>query len=286
MKIISFVFVLFVQSLQIHAKAPIPDDVDAEIIRFCQANYEKRNEIVRHISEAQRIEFIKWVHIWQEYDGVKDDEMLMQLGEEATMQKIASRLLSNDPILVASVSLPAIKACESPRLIELIAPAIFVEEDHTENHEWLVSTDTEQAIRQMLAKTPGFNSDVINWARNNDNFGLPLEELYIMRQWWKENEKHFKERNYLAVQPGPTTIVLPSTIKVPAGVQLQASPDSPKRRNLPPATPPLIPPQPSIAASEPTKENSSLVAGLITTLCAALIGLAYWRISRREKTPR
>ena len=126
-------------------------------------------------------------------------DFLFDLGDETTIINYAERYNAGDTSVAGSFPY-----CQNPRVIELIAPVMFHDEGWvTQGPHLAPSFSTAQLILQILATTPDFNSEVINWARR-----LPgqiktfLDVRDVMREWWRANERFFKERNYKAVQPG------------------------------------------------------------------------------------
>ena len=197
------------------------------------------------------------------------DYQLLQVGDEATIKHFISEFEA-----VGWQYREAPEHSGQARFIEVYAPTMFREEPFVDTPGDTPGPPLSYAITnsivRLLRESPQLSAEVRHWA-----FSLPDGELdlpknrTILRQWWRANERHFRERNYQAVQPPSETSILP-----PPGDAPPRSPDT---------QPPATPPPNASTAPEADAKNSSLVAVLITALCASLLALACWLMARSEK---
>ena len=197
------------------------------------------------------------------------DYQLLQVGDEATIDRYIKEFQTQGIILYGATPSESGQA----RFIEVFAPVIFRDEPLV-----YFGGDTPGppqtygmtvAIIRLLRESPQLSAEVRHWALSLNEKELEKNRT-LLQKWWRANERHFHERNYAAVQPPPDS----------AAPAPHADTSSPAPNTQPSATP-----IPTTAAPQPAAESSSLPAFLITALCATLLALAYWRISRRGKTP-
>ena len=65
-----------------------------------------------------------------------------------------------------------------------------------------------QVIETLLAESPSFSTAVNEWAKRNFSYDANrrsislLEHRTLLREWWKQNGRFFKAKNYKAVKTG------------------------------------------------------------------------------------
>src|SRR3989442_1768339 len=96
------------------------------------------------------------------------------------------------------------------RVIELLASELYRKEPaigpvQPSEDVWYkagtLSGESARIIWLILSESPEFSADVINWGRRVDlrENNWSLKELRdSLREWWPQNERFFKERNYKA----------------------------------------------------------------------------------------
>ena len=203
-------------------------------------------------------------------DPTACDDQLLQVGDEATIDRYIKEFQTQGIVVYGATP----SASGQARFIEVFAPVIFRDEPLVysggDTPGPPQSYGMTTAIIRLLRESPQLSAEVRHWALSLNERELEKNRA-LLQKWWRANERHFHERNYAAVQPLPEAAA--------AASQADTSPPAP---NTQPSATPL---PATTAAPEPAGENSSLLAGLITALCATLLGLAYWRVSRRGKTP-
>ena len=200
------------------------------------------------------------------------DYQLLQVGDEATIERYIKEFAK-----IGWAYRGAPEYSGQARFIEVYAPTMFREEPFVYSESDTPGPPLSYAITysivRLLRESPQLRPEVRHWAlalSDNEN-DLPKNRT-ILRQWWRANEQHFRERNYEAVQPPTASATPPSPADPPT-----SSPD------LPPSA---QPPSASPAAPEIAAKNSPLIPSLITALCATLLALAYWLMARQDRPPR
>ncbi len=133
-------------------------------------------------------------------------EELLYLGDPEIVAKTVAASLASDPLQPDLAGQELYKAA-LPEVIPMVAPRIFVDEPYVftsfgDNGGTIPkSYGYAGLIRSTLEKSPVFGDEVRNWAKLH--WRVTSQQLLpVMRQWWKENEPFFKEKNYRAVKPG------------------------------------------------------------------------------------
>ena len=194
-------------------------------------------------------------------------DYLFNLDDEETIKRYADAYLKDRRFSGAGL----FPTCQNPRVIELIAPALFIEDGWvTRGPELAQSFASSVLILRMLGTTPGFDSEVINWARRlPPQIKTYTDVREVMRDWWRENERFFKERNYQAVQPGrdiKRVAEADVAAEVPAGPTTTSKPVSP--RSMPVA---------STLGESPTPSAAFLWTGAGVAI-ALFVGLVvFWK---------
>jgi hypothetical protein len=116
-----------------------------------------------------------------------------------------------------------------------------------------------------------FRDDVLQWAKRTNVYALP-ELRGIVRDWWRENERFFKEKNYKAVKPGRD---LPKTASL-NGVPEEGGAATPASTPVP-APVPVMSGSPEV----PAKHRNSRWMWIATTAFAVLLG--GWRLLHRSR---
>lgn len=193
-------------------------------------------------------------------------ESLAFLGDEAALQQLVREFLEND-----ATGPGVLGTMQNPRIIELVAPSFFGEEPWRYGGDVFLIPRSYRAAEltvELLASSPAFNAEVINWARGIK--GLTTTELRaLIRPWWKENEKFFREKNYKAVQPGPERPRDPLAY-------LKSGVEAPPSSSSPTATPalPIFTPTPLASAPVASATETSVPsAGLLWTIAVAAVAL-------------
>lgn len=166
-----------------------------------------------------------------------------------------------------------------PWVIEEVAPDLFREEEippaRGDLPELPISHGSAALIVANLRQASIYREEVLQWAKQTNLHDQPAIRG-VMRDWWRENERFFKEKNYLAVKPGralePLHPVLPDAQPKPLSVQ-SGNPQPP-------------PPQSAPATPLPSPESNSArhwsTTAIITALLAFL-GIGLWLLKQRRK---
>jgi hypothetical protein len=139
------------------------------------------------------------------YDVPRDDmlSILIQLGEENAIME-----LTDDEVMWGYREFLLVSG--SPIAIQRLSALLFREESFEQRQEsdvtiispsFLVAGDF---LPFALSRSPAFNGEVINWARERMEMkrGGHWEEIREeMRRWWRDNEPKFMQRQYKAVAP-------------------------------------------------------------------------------------
>ncbi len=131
---------------------------------------------------------------------------LLYLGDPQIVAETVKASLESDPLQPNTAGEDLYWAA-LPEVIPMVAPRIFVDEPYVftsfgDNGGTVPkSYGCTGLIRWTLETSPVFSDEVRKWAKVH--FGVQTQLLLpVMRQWWKENEPFFKEKNYRAVKPG------------------------------------------------------------------------------------
>ena len=221
---------------------------------------------------AEEKEFLKgyFYEVKKRTNPEAHDNQLLQMGDEATIERYIKEFQTQGIIVYGAIPSESGQA----RFIEVFAPVIFRDEPLVYS-----GGDTPGppqtygmtvAIIRLLRESPQLSPEVRHWALSLNEKELEKNRT-LLQKWWRANERHFHERNYAAAQPPPES----------------AAPPSPADTSQPqPNTQPTSTPSPTATVlTDPATENFSLLAGLITALCATFLAIAYWQLSRRGKTP-
>ncbi len=139
------------------------------------------------------------------------------------------------------------------------------------------------ALRIIEASEGIFSPEVKQWASDTHDLLFKDRNAFReqMRTWWKQNEEHFKNRDYAAVQPlqpepAATPVATPALTPIP----------SPTAEPLPVATPSLppveIPPSPT-PTSEVALQENRWPLWVAAGLAVAVFGAITVRFMRRRK---
>ena len=218
---------------------------------------------------AEEKEFLKgyFYEVKKRTNPEAHDNQLLQVGDESTIERFVKRYQSGEYVtdeMIHSGQAIFIEVC-APNMFR-DEPLVFSEGDTPGLAP--LSYGTAHILVLLLRASPQLSPEVRHWALSLNEKELEKNRT-LLQKWWRANERHFHERNYAAVQPPPDASASPS----PADT-FPPSPNTERSETPPPAAP---------AAAGPPMENSSLLAGLITALCATLLALAYWLCTRRGK---
>ena len=253
-------------------------------LAFCQSasclTEERKQELIRRVSEnsiydckylpAEEKEFLKGVlyEINRRTNNPEArDYQLLQIGDEPTLER---RVKEYQETGVNMDGFPA--ASGQARFIEVYAPAIFSNEPYVysggDTPGPPLSYGMTYPIIRLLRESPQLSPEVRHWALslNADEY---QKNRAILQKWWKENERQFKERDYLAVKP-PLDQSPPPLL-----------PDNPSP-SVNDSRPAIPPPPDAILAAVP--KSSSFPGVLIAALCAILLAGALWLVASRDKS--
>ncbi len=192
------------------------------------------------------------------------------LGDEESIKQLVSEFIGNDgasPGLLAPM--------QNPRIIEMVAPEFFRDEPMRLTGGDVVivprSFRAAELAVEILANSPAFNSDVINWARTVRGLSWS-EKRELVRPWWKANEQVFREKNYKAAQPGPEPPRDPFATEHPEAPQEAAMPAQSR------ATPTPVRPVPAVAVTEsPTPSAAFLWTGAVAAIALLVSLVVFWK---------
>ena len=248
------------------------DELSPEVLRFMtELSNEQRAQEVASLSQEEKIRRIDEIKSRAKRNPAGKRGYAINLafyGDEEAIQQLVRDFLEDDgqsPYLLVPM--------QNPHIIDLVAPEFFRDEPmQISGGDVLLMPPSFRAAElavELLANSPAFNGEVINWARSLR--GLTWSERRaLVRPWWKENEKFFREKNYKAVQPGPPPPRDPYAIdrpKVPAPAATVAAPAS-----MPVSTTPI-----ATASDTSTPSSAFLWTGAGVSV-ALLVGLAiFWK---------
>lgn len=248
------------------AFAELPDTRKSQLIQWVDDD----TRDCKYLS-AEEKEFLKgyFYEVKKHTNPEAHDYQLLQVGDEPTIERYIKEFeytgmnMTGFPI-----------ASGQARFIETFAPAMFREEPLV-----FSGGDTPGAaplsygvtcnIIQLLRESPQLSPEVRHWALSLNPDYLEKNRT-LLRKWWKENERRFKEHDYLAVKT-------PQEQSPPSLLPDNPAPSANDNRPALPA--------PAAATPATVPEQSSLPAILITTLCAMLLAVAFWLAARRGKSP-
>jgi len=250
----------------------LPADEQIAFSLHCMT-YDEILRTVRSMSSADKAKVLASIH--ENKSGhwyTVNPYVMISLGDPQARKDAVAEfrfIRSNSPKLVR---------LGEPWVIEELAPDMFLNENNTED-VWASITRLHPSyaatslIMENLHNSTIYRDEVLQWAKRINIYDVrPLRP--VMRDWWLANERFFKEKNYKAVQPG-RDLAIQQTNASPPPMQptpVADSHPSPKSSQTPP------PPQNQSA------EPSSILAVLITTLCAAFL-VTLWVVSHRGKRP-
>ena len=158
---------------------------------------------VRYLSEEERTFLLEHERKQKEEFGVYNDELLLNLGDEKTMRKLAKSWNMG-----STTKGEALQESGRPEVIPMIAPTLFLGEDYEEGgydvrripHSFYTAT----VIRNLIKRSTVFSPEVLRWVQeiHPKTKEEVIECRQIFREWWKENEQHFQKKQYEAVKPG------------------------------------------------------------------------------------
>lgn len=239
--------------------------VESELTQLSELGIESRVRRGRAMNpelKAAVIDAISKNPARQDADLTKQyDRLMFDLGDEETVKRFAEAYLRDSDFYGAT----GFPTCQNPRVIELIAPAIFREENWVAKGPYLApSVSTAQLMVEMLGRTPGFQGEVIDWARKLPSQSTTLTDLReVVREWWRANEQFFKEGNYQAVKPGRELAKEEPKVEQPPGPPAALASTSSQQPARPSASPAVVP----VAESSPSSP------GLLWTAAAAAVAL-------------
>ena len=167
---------------------------------------------------------------------------------------------------------------QSPELIPMIAPGLSNQDPVAIGYGIPLSSAAATAILHVIANTDAFSAETRIWAQAVPAQIEPsvegrLEYIEMMRNWWRENERHFQAKDYAAVKRGAPL----------------SEPKPPEDTEPPAASEPLptvptvpTPPSPSAVVSIPS-DSSPYIIPVAIGLSALLIAATIF-IFRRKKS--
>ena len=169
---------------------------------------------------------------------------------------------------------PELVKLGEPWVIEALAPEMFREETLTnlvqgDVFNYPLSYGVAGLIVANLQNATIYSDDVLQWAKRTSPHALPQLRA-TMRDWWRDNERFFKEKNYQAVRPGRN---VPREESKGAATPVQPEPlASPPRAGETPLLPAPSRAAPPVAVA-PNVESSSPSTALLITAATAAVAL-------------
>lgn len=235
---------------------------------------EKRQELIAAIKNAGMEEDLR-----KQYD-----DLLVQLGDEETIQKQVNLVLHGD-FREWLAALELVETVRDPKIIAALAPALFENLD-TSDRPHLV----QESMLSMICETPEFTGELQQWAGKTIVNAMPYYNTLLLRDWWKANEAHFKAGNYLAVrpvEPSPATSAwydrfLADLIRQAAQ---PAAPPTPVHvtpvPSAPPSPPPIVPPA-AAKDAENIPDHRPRFRWMIMVAAVLLLSAFAWRFTCRK----
>ena len=235
--------------------------VDPETRRFINLEPHDKVLAVNAMSEEARAGIVKelhWMRTTKRFSEASLLDEMAYLRDEAAVQYLVEEFLDRSQGPLRLIPL------EDPHIVELLAPAFLRADPLTVTLEGgdvasiPVSFRAAEASAGLLAESSLVSAEVNKWARSVTLLRYE-ERREAVKSWWKENEKHFRDQAYLALQPG-------------------------RARGVSPVQPPaLVSPAPSTARTGSRPFPLPLIAGALFLL---VLGLGFWRRHRRKPAGR
>ncbi len=267
------VIALFMASVFVSA-VRAANDLSEQASRFAfYLNPEARSRAVEGMSLDEKQKLIAEMRVAAQNESSSNHMItaaMATLGDEPSLQRLVREFLEDDaqsPYLLGPM--------RNPRIIEMVAPEFFREEPmRMEIGDIIVVPRSYRAAElaaELLADSPAFNGEVINWGRTVRALTF-TERRDLIRPWWKENENFFREKAYKAVQPGPAPPRDPFEVGDP-DVPAERAPSA-AAVELPVAVAAVpVPPQ----AKSPASSDGLLWAAAAATLALLAVRFFFWR---------
>ncbi len=266
-------FFLFAAATASLAQTEATSKEDALMLSLSTASFDEMLSTIRALSPAEKANLIGAVRenrsgIWGKEIDPTYLNILLYLGDPIERKRAVAefRLIRrNNPELVK---------LGEPWVIEELASELFLKEEITEQEGDIPNPPISYAVASLiianLQHATIYRGEVLKWAKQTNPYDQPALRS-VMRDWWRENERFFKEKNYQAVKPG-RPLALPAPVQSePPNNSLPAQPGT-----LPPASAPSPSPQPSSTNHWPPP-------GVIACLLALLGAGIFWLQSKRRK---
>ena len=270
-----FFFLLYIAHADCRAQTEQSSKEDALLFSLSIKSLDEKLSIIKALNPAERENLIAAVRenksgAWGNEINPSYLKMLFWIGDpiERKRQLAAFRSLPYDYTNLARLG--------EPWVIEEVAPDLFREEKippaRGDLPELPVSHGAAALIVANLRQASIYREEVLQWAKQTNLYDQPAIRG-VMRDWWRENERFFKEKNYLAVKPGRALEPLhpplspdpqPKTVSVPSG-----TPHPPLAQAASPAPSPLLQRNPT--------NDWNLVAVIAALLVCLGIGLRWFK---------
>jgi hypothetical protein len=184
---------------------PVVAAVSEERKQELLAPYLEEKPINIHVlTEEERLFFLETLRRRRVELGEANEATLFDLGDPEWTEKMVTAWNGGD-----SYDTILIRAGR-PDIIPLVSASLLKEEPYFHKYTDVEirphSVQTAGLIRAIIARSPAFSPETINWAQGllpqSDEDDQEFRE--IMRAWWKENKPCFEAKDYKAVRPGRT----------------------------------------------------------------------------------
>jgi hypothetical protein len=248
-------------------------DVRKRAVDIVESSSRDRIEMRSRLSETERLEIVaelKKMLAQPEYHKEPLRYGLAFLDDDESLRLLVGEFVANDAAGYAPLA-----AMQNPRVITMVAPEFYRDEPMSMGASDVivipVSYRAAELAVKVLAETPAFHEHTQTWAQSLR--GLTFTEVrQLIRPWWKENERFFREKNYKAVRPGPPPPRDPYAEEKAVVVAPPSTLQSPNASALPSSPTPLPAERP--VASSGTSWLGYAVAGALALLLAAAIFLS------------
>ena len=212
---------------------------------------------------------------------------LIRMGDEKTIAKTMRARKEAIEKVGKSESIGGDGFPVQPLLISFLAEDFFRED----GDEWTTRMNDDQLVLslpisigsatdvlRLMRKSSVFSPEVKAWLGSADGkFSFRTLDMAkfrsLMRQWWRENESHFAEKDYAAVKPGASL----------AGVLKPDDTEAPATSQQPPTSPALTgDPSPTTAVATDTQSSPYILPAAVGLSALAIAAAAF--VFRRKKS--
>ena len=136
------------------------------------------------------------------------EDELLRLGDPEILSEAVSKVLHSEPDSPDFVPVyERLLWAARPESISMLAPGMLIDEPFTVKPTgdtgavFPKSYILPVGILDIIGDSPAFSEEVRAWARRNAGTDS-REKLSMMRQWWKDNESFFRNKEYRSVRAG------------------------------------------------------------------------------------